>query len=487
MKKRWIGLILAGGLVAASLGSSVSAFAATPTGSGTTASTGGTAAEAESSDYGIVTGYSLELTGTTPYESGMYENYEALLNGYQLVFENGTYSDELYDIDDYGEYYALRTESYDDEVNATGFFAADGEQLIPYEAAFVDWVDTNISEWDEFFPHRYLSVTYSDGETDDESEAYFYLTSSYLTLSPGEDDVLYKGHGKIYDTETRQFVPGIELTDPSLDIYECGDAIVIGNGGVLTMYDADGKELLTSESGSYNSAYDAIGNGILVLKDDWGYAVYDDTGAKLFESKNALSVIDSANGYIKMYDSASGLYSILDSNGNQLMDLTFKSVNMENGIGFRVKTEEDVTQLISKDGEVIAETDDSYGFTEYIAGYATLETDDTYSLYGPSGLIAEELLSYSYDLYYLYEANGSFLVLNTGENKVPEASLDTSIGTGLLRVEDESSGLYGLYDLFTGEQLLDCSYKAISATSTHIYARADDTWEIYSLDPIFAE
>ncbi len=473
MKRRWIGLIVAGGLVAASFGSAVNAFAATSTGA--------------DPGFGIVTGYDLELTGTTPYESGMRKSYDSLVNGNQIVFENGTYSDELVDFDEYGEYYALRTKSYDEEVNATGFFSADGEQLIPYEAAFVKWVSIKVGEGEKYFPHRYLSVVYSDGVAEDESEAYFYLTASYLSLSPGEDDVLYKGHEKIYDTVTRQFVPNIELTDPSFDVYECGDAIVIDRNGAITMYDANGKELLSSEDGTYNSGYNHVGNGILILKSGQKYKVYDDTGKQLFESDEDMTVVESVRGYVKQYDS--GLYTIFDSSGKQVLDQKFKTVYEESGSYLSVETDKEAAQLVSLDGKVIAENDDIFNFYTYSYGFVTEEKDETYSLYGPSGLLDEGLTSASPYLIYTYN-DGSFLALNTGEKIAiePGTSFADSIGVvGLLLVHDDTSGLYGLYDAFTGEQLLDCSYRFLSASATHVYAMKDDTWEIYSLNPIFSK
>ncbi len=542
MKRKWISFLLTGGLVAASLGSSVNAYAfsltdlvgaaseestaqasdaaadagaadteadagaadaaADTTADANTAADAGAAtdtaetadpaadtAEEESADLGIITGYALEQTGTAADASGMYVNYDALhyasgSSTGKVIFENGTESDDVYDFEYLGGYYTLTNDLRDNEINCTGLYSGTGEQLIPYEFAYAEWVDTSTNYYEEEISHRYLNVTYSDGLAEDESEAYFYLTSAFFSFAPSDGDVLYKGHGKIYDTEAGQFVPNIELTDPALEVYECGDSIVVEDNGVLTMYSANGETLMTTGEGYYNYASSSVGAGVVAVRYGQGYVVYNDAGEELFTTTNTLAIMSSTSGYLKQLNENSK-YEIIDSAGNKIIDQEFNSVYSESCGYFNVESTSGTSQVIDINGNVIAESTQTYAVSELSSGYFSVqENDGSYSVYGPNGQIAGGLDSTAYNLNILNDNNA--IVLNTGE-EIALGGNATEIGTGLVNVKDDYSGMYGLYDLFTGEKLLESEYETISATDTHVYAEKDGSWEIYSLNPIYAE
>lgn len=498
MRKKMICLVLSGGLVAASLAPASTVFAAQikeKNGASSTESTAATdttttapAAAAEAANHGVITDYTLEKTGTAENQSGMYVNYDALIygsgSGGKLVFENGSSSDEVVDFDALGDYYILRNDSFDNNVNAAGLFAADGTQLIPYEAAIIEWLDTSYSYTDDTAPHRFVEVTYSDGLADDSSEAYFYVYSGYFSTAPSEDDVLYKGHGRIFDTETRQFVPNIELTNPALDVYECGDSIVIGDGNVVTMYDANGNELVKSGEGYYNYASSCVGNGIFMIENGTGYVVYDDTGKELYTSENIVSLVSSTSGYLRQYTDDS-LYIILDSTGKQVLPGKYDYVSEESCGYITVGLEDGSGQIIKADGTVIAEGKDAYSFYSIIPGYYYTEEGSTYSLYGPSGLVKDGISSYPSNLC-VYDGTTA-LVVNTGAEMTLPGSTVYDVTYGLVTVKDDVSGLYGLYNLLTGAELLPCEYDDIDATDYHVYAQKGDNWDIYSINPVYAK
>jgi hypothetical protein len=71
-------------------------------------------------------------------------------------------------------------------------------------------------------------------------------------------------------------------------------------------------------------------------------------------------------------------------------------------------------------------------------------------------------------------ADGTFS-LKVGNNE--------TIGKGLVDGRgDESAYTYGVYELFTGKELLDSSYERIHGVGGYIFALKDGTWTVYEAE-----
>ncbi len=386
-----------------------------------------------------------------------------------VYFPNGSRLEGIYTCVDLGGGYCGLGNS-ESEMNSLALFTAEGEQLTPFEAADIEWLESQ-----DYFPdgtfaseYRYLRVTYTTGTTTNEDECFI---EDYNT------DTMYTGYAKVYDLRENRFVPNVEITNPSsYDSVICGDHFAVEDeDGVLFLYDSDGNVIMQT---ARSSAYD-VGYGYLITYDSGSYDVYDETGALRYSSANSLYVLPSTSGYLREY--RDGEYAVLDIDGNQVLANTYDYITGECQGIFRVETAAGMNQLVTADGTVLAESANSF-YTDVLGYYYCDE--GTYSLYGLDGLIAKDLEDYPYELCIMDGTTG--LVIN---DKTFSLALDDdyvySLAPGLGSATSDATGKYGCFDFFTGQQLLDYAYNDIDATDTHVYARQGDTWHVFEIVPIY--
>ncbi|MBQ8109999.1 MAG: hypothetical protein IJ124_07585 [Clostridia bacterium] len=132
------------------------------------------------------------------------------------------------------------------------------------------------------------------------------------------------------------------------------------------------------------------------------------------------------------------------------------------------------------DGDVLAESDRS--FFCLCPGYYCAEENGVFALVGPDGVIASGLdqrpdqSSLQVQQYGSDTKTYKTLVLNTGEWSLP-IGRQNSLSAGLAAWA--TNGLYGLYNLFTGEQLLASEYDSIDQIGEFIIAQAGDACHVY--------
>lgn len=72
------------------------------------------------------------------------------------------------------------------------------------------------------------------------------------------------------------------------------------------------------------------------------------------------------------------------------------------------------------------------------------------------------------------------LVLNDGEFSLHlENKYYNDLGFALIASKSDANGKYGVFDLFTGEQLLDYEYDDVISGEGYIYAKKGDEYKIY--------
>ena len=59
---------------------------------------------------------------------------------------------------------------------------------------------------------------------------------------------------------------------------------------------------------------------------------------------------------------------------------------------------------------------------------------------------------------------------------------DRDLWLALIAIKSDSNGKYGVFDLFTGEQLLDYEYDRVEGIEGYVYALKGETWTIYKTD-----
>lgn len=430
---------------------------------------GSTFAWAAEGDYG----YSLTEVGTIEdpnWEIYVIEELPVVLteNGAHLLTLMGeaVLEDEYVNLSYLGgNYYEVCTDLED--INSTGLITGDGEELIPCEAAMISVPDYE----GEGIP-RYLEIIYATGETDDINEAFFYTYEGYFSIQPGEDDTLYTGYGKVFDLQEKRFVEGIEITNSDSNALKVvGDSFLLEDeDGVKTLYDADGNALMQTER------YVEIGDGIFTFE----RSVYDENGELLFEAEKSIHPISGPRGFIEQY--ADDGYIVLDTTGKQVYDDVYEYIRWEDG-SMLVVIEGEAGKLILADGTEVV-TNGKY--PEQIAyGFSYVFNSDTseYTLYYPDGT---EALGMNYDVDELVVDNddGYLFVINDGDFTFqPQDSYPDTLTYAMIAdcTEDE---MYGVIDLFTGEELLPYEYDEVAYANGYVYAyKLDDGfWTIYEIN-----
>lgn len=115
----------------------------------------------------------------------------------------------------------------------------------------------------------------------------------------------------------------------------------------------------------------------------------------------------------------------------------------------------------------------------YISG----ENGYLYALSNKDGIIIEGLSASSgiYDLS-IQDGEKAFVVNDKAYSLTLEDSYPQNLMLGLIGSRSDSNGLYGLFDLFSGEQLLNYEYEMIKAAAGYLYAYKNGEWTIFQVN-----
>ena len=377
--------------------------------------------------------------------------------------------------------YEVQLPLEEDNVNKTGLYTSKGEELFPCEAASIS-LPVNREEGGA----RFVEVIYTTEQTDSEDEAIIYFTEDMFSLSAGEDDVLYKGYARVFDTQNKQFIEGVELNRSNrYGFYDLGDSFAIEHDNITTMYDADGNQEWATSGMIMGDTVDTL----IVSTGGKNYVV-DSTGKELLTADNSIDpVVESADIY-RIYDADGDKpYHIIDKEGNRLTEDTFASIYASLPNVFIIDPTGDFSEktAISKDGSTIAENV-NYLICEVGGyGYVSLEDSDDVILVTPDNYYTDLQEVYSSDL--MFAKDDKLVALNTGEalDLPTEDANGAAPGLAVIRQNSSSGTYYSLYDLFTGEELLPAEYTDIEKAGEYILAAKEDstgsrTWEVYHAD-----
>ncbi|MCD8082431.1 MAG: hypothetical protein LUE86_02615, partial [Clostridiales bacterium] len=422
-------------------------------------------------------GYTLEKTGEIESQQGMtvLSNYIKINkdNAFQLVSGKGEIlTDSYYDVSYLGNgFFAVRNS--DTELNSKGLIDENGEQLIPCEAADIEWMRSIFSTNDFSEENRYLKVTYALEKTEDKDEAFLFVTDRMIAISPDEDDTLYTGYATIYDTKEHQFVSNIKMTNNEGEV--SGDNLMItDDDGMSYLYDANGNILMKTDKYWSSNA----GKGYVITHDAGSYEVYDEKGSLAFSSAKMLARVVSTSRFLERAEEGGG-FSLLDMEGNMVLPGAYETIREIYGM-VQVRLKDNTYQLTDLNGTVIASSDNEFNMLEPGYYYSKC-ADDTYMLVGPEGIIMEDLEQYPNKACVVDGTKA--LVLSEKEFSLQlDGDKITQLSTGIIAVQSDSSGKVGVFDLFTGKKLLDYMYSEIKGGDDYLFARLGDTWEIYKIN-----
>ena len=362
------------------------------------------------------------------------------------------------------------------DINSVGLVDQDGNVLIPCEACKIDWPHDMLDG-----AGRYLWVIYTTGETTNADECFIYATDYGWSFNRyQEDNTMYTGYAKVFDLKTERFVDNVKITNnDSYALQTCGNTFAIEDEERITKIYNDKGEVI------FQTAHNvSVGAGTFIVSDNGTYRVYDENGNQTYTSNKALYLIDGNGGYIYKYENDRNV--IMDRNGNQVAGGVFEYVYSEVNDVFKVKNNGKYG-LVHADGTVILPCETYGGSISYIdfgLYNVTIENESgyTYALIGNNGVIADDLPS-SITTYLKAIDGEKVFIVNEGEytltieDEYPEVPV-----IGMLAAQSDSNGLYGVFDLFTGEQMLGYEYEVVKAAAGYLYAFKNGAWEVYQIN-----
>jgi hypothetical protein len=210
-----------------------------------------------------------------------------------------TYADTDNSSDGTG-YVCVSTKRTKKNVNKTGLIDSDCNEVLPTKYASIS-----------FLNDRYVKVITANSVTKNKNKALVYFTnSSLISLSPGDDDILYTGKWEIYDLYNKCFVKNVSGTLP----------YTITTYGSFIKYVTDSKKSKTvdEDGNEVTDGREILDDGSYILEKNGEATMYSTDDEVLFEYSTSEYSISSSNNdcYIAYnLDGSSTQYFIVDKTG----------------------------------------------------------------------------------------------------------------------------------------------------------------------------
>ena len=345
-----------------------------------------------------------------------------------------------------------------------GLITAEGEEIVS--------PDEKVGLFREI-DDRFIMAFFPEGTTTNEDEAIYYVTANQFSFMPNDDDILYTGKVKVYDTVNKKFLENTTVTEsPSYHIY--GDIVSFYDKDMNTVYVSADDKVIEPKEG-----FNAAGARFFTGYAEGSYQTLDHDMNLVMSGNTMVSGFDSTKYYVGLFDSESSSYGLADWNLETVIEPKYKSINALNDTMFQYSTNDDFKYgLVTADGtEITKDEYDMISETDTPGYYACKKSDGTYDLINSEGKIVD---SGSTDGYYglASKKDGDayvYLVANTGEFSIKTENSLTDFGKGIAY----DSKAHVLYDIYTGDKLaegFDNAYTAygyiyvIKGTEATVYA-----------------
>ena len=395
-------------------------------------------------------------------------------------------------------FYAVKSDSED--INRTGLVTADGEMLLPCEAAYITGWRTGDKD---IYSDRFLRVVYATGVTENKDEAFFFVSKegNPLAIQPKEGDTLYSGYARVYDAAEKRFVEGLTITDSSTFLLrDLGDGtFFLDRNAGNAICRADGSEIM-----QFGSAYAEAGCGIVLATDSYlkearVYSAGGDLLAQVSTGPAAQYNIFSMNGRSYISALKDGQYSLLYPDGSPALSGSWTKILSFNGLAAAV-TQEDRILLVKSSGDVLFSVDVDPGNQPYASsmpfGFWEIDSGDRHFLVAPDGRYAESE-KYIPDSLVIARRKEDFgqtnrydaFILNDLDFTLTADGDFNAVTFGYAYATVERDGGRGnaLFDLFTGAQVLPPQYMNIYCINGYIWAEnlSSNEFEIYRLNRVY--
>ena len=303
-----------------------------------------------------------------------YRDYDT--GKYGVISMNGKkYTGAIYaDADYINGYISVRMKEIDttdiSSINSCGVLDEELNTIIPFEYAKFSKVGD-----------RYVYAIKVTERTDNKDEAVLYVSDDLFTITPGENDVLYKGTWCVYDVKTGKKIDAASGS---------GDVSIYSYGDIISWTEKDGTTHRVNPKGEELPAN-------ITLLDNGAYI----SGSTVYDCyKNKLFTFDLETMSVKGVE------------GEELF------------VGFLLK--ETKYMILDKKGEPVSE----YKFDSRPMVYGNTVISDyiVYDLNGQKLLEENYISAYDAGTYRIFKGNeGSIAVLDTKDNSVIYRAVDTDI------------------------------------------------------------
>ena len=360
------------------------------------------------------------------------------------------------------------TVEVDGEVNSTGLVDAEGEVLIPFDVAIIEFPREHSFD----VRPRYILTFTGTEQTTNKDEALFFVTSRQFAITANDDDVFFKGNLRVFDLETRQYVSGLEYNKGTdSDFAQVGDNILVDTGDKAVLYSPDGKAVYT-EQGSLNYNYKYISDRV-----DTTTIIMDANGSQISSTEAITNMVGYNSEYISSYKD--GKYTVINVKGEPVLAGTYDTVYGEDKGRFRIKNNGDTNySLIAMDGSTVMSGPNMFEGDKL--GFVTCGESDNYSVATPGNRVITGLHEDSEELVFTKDDEASYLVLNTGEFASADGADIDSAAMGVIALESEG-GSTKLVDAFTGQELMSSDSKIDDINDDYIYCEDGDDLVIYKV------
>lgn len=361
-------------------------------------------------------------------------------------------------------------------------YRAKGTEATIYEGLF-DAEGNEVVSADEkcglFEPinDRYVMAFFPEAETTDENEAIYYATERQFSVEAKEGDVYYKGKVKVYDTQQRKFLENTcETYAPRYTAHDDFIAyndddynthIVSANDEKIEL--ADGESLLGAKL-------------ITCYKNGKTYA-YDHSKKLLFTTEYSLSALTNSDEFYSITDTDKSVRGIIHYTGTVIIEPKYKSVDSISGRYFSYATTDDYKKNGIVDIEGNELTKDEYKYITYAGTpgcFSLCKENGKYDLFNvKTGKTVYKDADYGFSegTYITDGDKYAYYVISKDDTSLKLAFTGAYFDHHLLESNNEKT----LYDLVTGEKVLDGYDKAYYAFG-HVYTLKGDKVTVYEVN-----
>ncbi len=352
----------------------------------------------------------------------------------------------------------------DGDISYCGLMDAEGNVILS--------ADEKVGTFDAV-DDRFVKAYFPEAVTTDRDNAIYYSTSRMFSVDVGEDDVMYSGTVKLYDTKEHKFLENTaQKSDPN---YKIGDEII-------TFYNDDSETVALTIDDKLIDLGDKSVVGDLITEYSSGKTtVYDKDMKKLFTTEYSLSEMTDTHDFYSIYDSESGKRGIMHKSGTVMVEPKYGSISyLSDGIFSYYFEDYDKQGLLNIDGTEITKDEYKSLSATGIPGYFNAGTQDgKYDLLDAEGnaVIQGSEYRFSEGSYFMDGDSYAYFVANKKDEPLKMESSGNYYGNNLVESRKDSA----IFDLVTGEKVLEGFDKSFQAYG-YIYVVNGGETTIYQVE-----